>query len=101
LKVGAERLAHAGGAVRSTSVFDLHIAYAAETVDLAAETARLRKKIEGLEKAIAAKEKQLGDPTFRNNAPEKIMRGLEATLAEQKIELQKLQLRLEELKRAA
>jgi valyl-tRNA synthetase len=101
LKVGAERLAHAGGAVRSTSVFDLHIAYAAETVDLAAETARLRKEIEGLEKAIAAKERQLGDATFRSRAPEKIVRGLESTLAGQKIELQKLQLRLEELKRAA
>src|SRR5229473_2830769 len=101
LKVGAERLAHAGGAVRSTSVFDLHIAYAAETVDLAAETARLRKEIEGLEKAITAKERQLGDATFRSRAPEKIVRGLETTLAGQKIELQKLQLRLEELKRAA
>jgi valyl-tRNA synthetase len=87
--------------VRSTSVFDLHIAYAAETVDLAAETARLRKEIEGLEKAIAAKERQLGDATFRSRAPEKIVRGLESTVAEQKIELQKLKLRLEELKRAA
>jgi len=101
LKVGAVRLAHAGGAVRSTSLFDVRIAYAAEGVDLAAETTRLRKEIEGLEKAIAAKVRQLGDATFRSRAPEKIVRGLESTLAEQKIELQKLQSRLEELKRAA
>jgi valyl-tRNA synthetase len=101
LKVGAVRLAHAGGAVRSTSLFDVRIAYAAEGVDLAAETTRLRKEIEGLEKAIAAKVRQLGDATSRSRAPEKIVRGLESTLAEQKIELQKLELRLEELKRAA
>jgi len=101
LKVGAERLAHAGGAVRSTSQFDVRIAYLAETIDVGAETARLRKEMEGLEKNIAAKEKQLGDPVFRSRAPEKIVRGLEATLAEQKIELQKLRTRLEELKRAA
>jgi valyl-tRNA synthetase len=101
LKVGAERLAHAGGAVRSTSLFDVRIAYLAETIDVAAETARLRKEMEGLEKNIAAKEKQLDDPVFRSRAPEKIVRGLEATLAEQKIELQKLRTRLEELKRAA
>ncbi len=87
--------------MRSTSVFDVRIAYGAETVDVAAEAARLRKEIEGLEKAIAAKERRLGDATFRSRAPEKIVRGLEATLAEQKIELQKLHLRLEELKRAA
>jgi valyl-tRNA synthetase len=98
-KVSADRLANVGGWVRSTSLFDVRIAYAAEKVDLAAETARLRKETEGLEKAIAAKERQLGDDTFRSRAPEKIVRGLEATLAEQKIELRKLQSRLDELLR--
>jgi valyl-tRNA synthetase len=101
LKVGAERLPQTGGAVRSTSLFDVRIAYVAETIDFAAETARLRKESEGLEKAIAAKEKQLGDATFRSRAPEKIVRGLEATLAEQKIEVQKLRSRLDELNRGA
>jgi valyl-tRNA synthetase len=101
LKVGAERLPQSGGAVRSTALFDVRIAYVAETIDVAAEAARLRKQIEGLEKAIAAKEKQLADTTFRSRAPEKVVRGLEATLAEQTTELQKLRSRLEELKTAA
>jgi valyl-tRNA synthetase len=101
LKVGAERLPQSGGAVRSTALFDVRVPYAAETIDVAAEGARLRKQIEGLEKAITAKERQLADETFRSRAPEKVVRGLEATLAEQNTELQKLRLRLEELKAAA
>jgi len=32
-------------------------------------------QIEGLEKAIAAKEKQLADDVFRSRAPEKVVRG--------------------------
>jgi valyl-tRNA synthetase len=101
LKVNAERLPQSGGAVRSTALFDVRIAYVAETIDVEAEEARLRKQIEGLEKAIAAKEKQLADDTFRSRAPEKVVRGLEATLAEQTEELRKLRSRLEELKTAA
>jgi valyl-tRNA synthetase len=101
LKVNAERLPQSGGAVRSTALFDVRIAYAAENIDVAAEAVRLRKQIEGLEKAIAAKEKQLADTTFRSRAPEKVVRGLEATLAEQTTELRKLRSRLEELKTAA
>jgi valyl-tRNA synthetase len=101
LRVSAERLPQSGGAVRSTALFDVRIAYVAETIDVEAEAARLRKQIEGLEKAIAAKEKQLTNDTFRSRAPEKIIRGLEATLAEQMTELRKLRSRLEELKAAA
>jgi valyl-tRNA synthetase len=101
LRVSAERLPQSGGAVRSTALFDVRIAYVAETIDVEAEAARLRKQIEGLEKAIAAKEKQLANDTFRSRAPEKIIRGLEATLAEQTTELRKLRSRLEELKAAA
>jgi valyl-tRNA synthetase len=100
LKLGAERLPQTGGAVRSTSLFDVRIAYVSETIDVAAEITRLQKLIEGLEKTIAAKEKQLADATFRSRAPEKIVRGLEATLAEQKIELLKLRSRLDELQRS-
>jgi valyl-tRNA synthetase len=101
LKVSAERLPQSAGAVRSTALFDVRIAYAAESIDIEAEEARLRKQIEGLEKAIAAKEKQLADDTFRSRAPEKVVRGLEATLADQTAELRKLRSRLEELKTAA
>ncbi len=84
------------GAVRSTATFDVRIAYS-DTVDVAAEKTRLKKEIEGLQKAIASKERQLGDETFRSRAPEKIIKGLEATLAEQRIELQKLQDRLSQI----
>jgi valyl-tRNA synthetase len=84
------------GAVRSSAKFDVRIAYS-DTIDATAERARLRKEIEGLQKAIASKERQLEDPTFRSRAPEKIIKGLEATLAEQRIELKKLQDRLAQL----
>jgi valyl-tRNA synthetase len=94
-------LPQSGGAVRSTALFDVRIAYVTETVDVEAEAGRLRKQIEGLEKAIEAKEKQLADETFRSRAPERVVRGLEATLAEQATELRKLRSRLEELKTAA
>jgi valyl-tRNA synthetase len=100
LKFSAERLPQAGGAVRSTAQFDVRIADA-ETVNVAAEKARLKKEIEGLQKAIASKEKQLADDTFRSRAPEKIIKGLEATLAQQRIELQKLQDRLDQLEKGA
>ena len=88
LKILGERLPQSGGAVRSTSQFDVRIAYS-EAVDVAAEKARLKKEIDGLQKAVASKEKQLADKTFRDRAPENIVRGLQATLAEQLVELQK------------
>jgi valyl-tRNA synthetase len=101
LKINSERLPQTGGAVRSTALFEVRIAYVTEALDVAAEAARLRKQIEALEKAVAAKEKQLANSTFRSRAPEDIVRGLEATLAEQTTELRKLRSRLEELQTAA
>jgi len=90
LSVVAGKLAEGGGGMRSTAEFDLRIPYAEETVDVAAELARLKKEIEGLQKAIASKEKQLGNETFRSRAPENIIKQMEQALAEQKIELEKL-----------
>ena len=84
------------GALRSTALFDVRVVYS-EAVDSGAERARLKKEIAGLQNAICAKEKQLADQTFRSRAPEKIIRGLEATLAQQKVELEKLQKRLRDL----
>lgn len=100
LTVCGERLPQVGGAMRSTAQFDVRIAYS-DTVDAAAEIPRISKEIEGLEKAIASKEGQLSNDTFRSRAPEKIITGLQATLAEQKIELQKLTERLEQLREGA
>jgi valyl-tRNA synthetase len=96
LKINGGPLAQSGGAVRSSAKFDLRIEYA-ETVDAAAECAKISKELEGLRKAIGSKEKQLGDEAFRSRAPEKIIRGLEATLATQRIEMQKLTERFEQL----
>ncbi|MGA2811259.1 MAG: valine--tRNA ligase [Candidatus Acidiferrum sp.] len=97
LRLTGEKLAAAGGAARSSAEFDVRIAFATETVDVAAELGRLKKEIEGLEKAIASKERQLGDPAFLGRAPEKIVNGLKATLEQQKIEMGKLRDRMKEL----
>jgi len=90
LNVVAGKLAEGGGGMRSTAEFDLRIPYAEETVDVAAELGRLKKEIEGLQKAIASKEKQLGNETFRSRAPEKIIREMEEVLAGQRVELGKM-----------
>jgi len=97
LHVSSNRLATSGGAIRSTSRFDVRIAYVSDTVDIAGEVVRLRKEIDGLDKAIGSKERQLDDQNFRSRAPEKIVRGMEATLAEQILELQKLRSRLTQI----
>jgi valyl-tRNA synthetase len=96
LNISPRPLQQAGGAVRSTAEFDVRIAYS-DVVDSEMEKARLRKEIDGLQKAISSKESQLSNETFRSRAPEKIIRGLEATLAEQRIELQKLLDRLRQI----
>jgi valyl-tRNA synthetase len=96
LNISTEPLPKAGGVVRSNSRYDVRVAYS-DMVDKATEKARLKKEIEGLQKAIASKEKQLADQTFRSRAPEKIIKGLEATLAQQRIEQEKLRRRLGDL----
>jgi valyl-tRNA synthetase len=98
LHISSEPLEQSAGAVRSTSQFDVRIAHS-DVVDVEAEIARLKKELEGLQKAIFSKENQLGNETFRSRAPEKIIRGLEVTLAEQRVELQKLRERLAELEK--
>jgi valyl-tRNA synthetase len=86
-----------GGGVRSTALFDVRVPYSADTTDVTAERVRLKKEMEGLQKAITSKETQLGNETFRNKAPEKIIQQMEAALAGQRIELQKLSERLGQL----
>jgi valyl-tRNA synthetase len=99
LKVSASKLSDAGGTVRSTARFDVRIPHSTDAVDAHAEKARLRKEIEGLEKSITSKENQLGNATFRDRAPEKIIRGMEGTMAEQRLELEKLHARLRDISR--
>jgi valyl-tRNA synthetase len=66
-------------------------------VDAAAELARSNKEIAGLQKAIASKERQLGNETFRSRAPERVIQDMEEALAAQRIELHKLILRKKKL----
>jgi len=96
LAITDAKLAQSGGGLRSTSLFDLRVPHV-ETVDLGAELVRLKKEQDRLTKDIASKEGQLGNETFRNRAPEKIIQGLEATLAERRIELDKTAARIREL----
>jgi valyl-tRNA synthetase len=99
LRVTSDHLS-GNGYFHSLPEGDIHIPFS-EIVNPQAEMARLNKDIEGLQKAIISKEKQLGNEIFRSRAPEMIIKGLEATLAEQRIEFQKLQDRLAQLKKGA
>src|SRR5215469_487195 len=96
LRISPDRLDATGAAIRTTAQFDLRIAYG-DTVDNAAETARLKKEIDRLEKDIESKEKRLADQAFRSKAPADIVRAMESTLAERKSELEKLRARLQQL----
>jgi len=95
--ISAEKLTEGGGGKRSTARFDVRMPYMADTIDVGAERTRLKKEIEGLQKAIASKETQLGNDTFRSRAPEKVIRQMEQALQAQRVELQKLEDRLRQL----
>jgi len=97
LRVLAGKVPEGGGGVRSTAQFAVRVPYTAETIDVAAERGRLKKEIEKLQKAIGSKETQLGNATFRGKAPEQIIQQMEWALASQRVELQKLTDRLNQL----
>ena len=61
--------------VRSTARFDVRVIYEA-TIDVAAESARLKKELERLEKAIANGQRQLGNEQFLAKAPATVVEGL-------------------------
>jgi valyl-tRNA synthetase len=96
LNISSDRLDGEGAAVRSTSQFDLRIAYG-EAVDKDVEIARLRKEIDRLAKDVASKQARLADETCTSKAPAKIVDDLRATLASREIEHQKLLDRLKQL----
>ena len=95
LQVSADK-PPAGGAVRSTSLFDVRLIYT-ETVDVATECARLKKEQDRLTKSIVSKQRQLEDDTFRSRAPEKVVRGMESALGQDRTELAKTEDRLKQL----
>ena len=90
----------ADGPVRSTSQFDLRI-QSVEAVDNPEELPNLQKEKERLEKIIAAQEKQLGDPGFRDKAPAAIVAKLQGTVDERTRELGKILKRIEQIEKGA
>ena len=76
-----------GGAVRATPAFDLRL-NVSET-QLAALKTRLVKEIDQLNKNIASLERQLGDVSFTGKAPEHVVSGMRAKLAEYQAQLAK------------
>ncbi|MFH1459188.1 MAG: valine--tRNA ligase [Candidatus Omnitrophota bacterium] len=59
-------------------------------VDRAVEKEKLEKQIQEIIKHIANRDKQLGNPVFRQKAPKKIIENLKQSRDELKIELEKL-----------
>jgi len=96
LNISSSRLDGAAAAVRSTSQFDLRIAYG-DAIDKDVEIVRLQKEIDRLAKDIESKRGRLGDETFLSKAPAKIVEDLKTTLAGREIEHQKLLDRLNQL----
>jgi len=100
LTIASGKLAGSGGTVRSTVQFDIRVA-SDEGLDVPAEIARLRKELERIEKDIASKVARLADDSFRGKAPEKVVQAMENTLAERRIELDKLRDRLTQLEKGS
>jgi valyl-tRNA synthetase len=96
LGISTAHLAQADGAVRSTPQFDLRIAHS-QTTDVPAELARLRKERERLRRDIESKQNRLGDDAFRNRAPAEVVRQMETSLSERRLELDKILARLAQL----
>jgi valyl-tRNA synthetase len=81
-----------GGLLRSTPDFDLRLEAHAEAANgtSSGETrARLQKEIASLEKVIGSSERQLADEKFLSKAPEKIVNGMRAKLADYRAQLKK------------
>ena len=73
-------LAKAGGA-RATSRFEVRVVYE-KKIDTGAERERLKKELEGVEREIENKRRQLGNDAFLQKAPPHVVEGLRKRLAE-------------------
>ena len=82
--------------VRSTARFDVRVIYEA-TIDVAAESARLKKELERLEKAIANGQRQLGNEQFLAKAPATVVEGLRTQAGELAMLRDKVRSKLAEL----
>ena len=81
-----------GGLLRSNPDFDLRVEAQAVTTNGAGSSemrVRLEKEIANLEKVIDSSERQLADDKFLSKAPEKIVNGMRAKLADYRAQLKK------------
>ena len=83
-------------ASRSTARFDVHVVYERK-IDRTAECARLRKELEGYEKEIESKERQLSNEQFLSKAPAKVVDGLRNRRQELEILREKTKSKMAEL----
>jgi valyl-tRNA synthetase len=93
LRLSGDKLSADGGAIRSTALFDLKIAYG-DAVDKVAEAARLKKDIDRLAKDIESKQSRLADESFTSKAPAHVVENLRTAMVERQLELKKLHERL-------
>jgi valyl-tRNA synthetase len=90
-----ESLARQAGA-RSTARFDVHVIYERK-IDVAAESEKLKKELEKIEKEFANNRRQLGNEQFLAKAPAKVVEGLRQRAAELAVLQEKTKSKLTEL----
>jgi valyl-tRNA synthetase len=74
---------------RGTSRFDVRVIYE-KKIDVAAETERLKKELEKVEKELASGQQQLGKEEFLAKAPAKIIEGIRRRAEELKLLREKI-----------
>jgi valyl-tRNA synthetase len=90
-----EPLANKSG-VRATARFDVRLIYE-QTIDAAAECARLKKEMERIEKGMAGGQRQLANQQFLAKAPAQVVENLKKQQQELAVLHQKTQSKLNEL----
>ncbi len=96
LEVREGEPAERGGAIHSTTEFDLILKLPA--AQLEARRARLKREIEQLEKLVATSQAQLADQSFLNRAPARVVETLREKLAQYEAQLEKSRAALEALR---
>ncbi|MGB7865989.1 MAG: hypothetical protein WCF74_21545, partial [Candidatus Sulfotelmatobacter sp.] len=81
---------------RSTARFDVHVVYERK-IDVAAESERLKKDLEKIEKEFANNQRQLSNDQFLAKAPEKVVEGLRRRAQELTGLREKMKSQLDEL----
>jgi valyl-tRNA synthetase len=95
VKFAEKSLSNLPGA-RSTARFDVHVIYE-KKIDVAAESERLKKELEKMEKETANLQRQLGNEQFLAKAPAQVIEKMRARVAELEILRGKTQGQLTEM----